>query len=59
MKKMLPPIRYAIIEPECPFYGFFAHFINICGDLNEAIRCNQKTFIDMKKIRVFIFPVKK
>lgn len=48
-EKILPPIRYAIIEPDCPFYGFFAHFINICGDLNEAIRCNQKTFIDMKK----------
>ncbi|WP_455615428.1 hypothetical protein [Eisenbergiella sp.] len=47
--KFLPPVKYAIIEVDNSYFGFFAHFINICGDLNEALRKNQKPFIDMKK----------
>lgn len=35
--KILPKADYMIICPNAPDYGFFAHFLNICGDLNAAV----------------------
>lgn len=29
--KILPKADYMIICPNAPDYGFFAHFLNICG----------------------------
>ena len=35
--KILPKADYMIICPNAPDCGFFAHFLNICGDLNAAV----------------------
>lgn len=53
--KILPKADYMIICPKAPDYGFFAHFLNICGDLNAAIRGGFKPYIDMKTYKsIFI-----
>ena len=53
--KILPKADYMIICPNAPDYGFFAHFLNICGDLNAAVGGGYKPFIDMKTYKsIFI-----
>lgn len=36
-----------ILQPDEPGYGFFAHFINFCGELKWAFDMGKKPYIDM------------